>query len=541
MSLAFVGITLNIRNNRTYPIRINVLGSPFNPLDTANATTEYRWDITAFAPSNDDVLTLEYKPVGAAVFSTFTYQIYNTNTEALISALDSLGIGYFQSYTELGQLYLSTYNDNYVFGLLTITNNGTPATSTTTTSTTAAPTTSTTSTTTAAPTTSTTSTTTAAPTSTTTTSTTAAPTSTTTTTTAAPTSTTTTTTTVASYTYALGVDGVSGNGACLDFTISPVNYYSASIGLNNGVVLYQDPALSTLVPDNYYSDGVQNWLVTGGNGTLTAETLCSITTTTTSTTTAAPTTTTSTTTAAPTSTTTTTTTATPTSTTTTTTTSATPTFVWNTNSAAVSAGAACSATKDVYLWTFGNAWGAGIVYYAGTALAPLAPLQVYLGGDFFYENGGVVINIDDNGVSSNLQPCPATTSTTTSTTTAAPTSTTTTSTTAAVGGFTISNPSGSGQIDNVTTTGGASFYVINSGSFPVTTGASVVAGLASLTGDPVIVDISSYTLNSCLSLYINGIFNDSITVTASGTYTFTNKTFSTSDTVLLEYVSGICI
>ena len=419
MSIAFVGITLNIRNNRTYPIRINVLGSPFNPLDTANATTEYRWDITAFTPSNDDVLTLEYKPVGAAVFSTFTYQIYNTNTEALISALDSLGIGYFQSYTELGQLYLSTYNDNYVFGLLTITNNGTPATSTTTTSTTAAPTTSTTSTTTAAPTTSTTtSTTTEAPTtstttstttaanfsdtigfggapedacgflasgsvtgdnpdfcscttftgaifsaaatgtwyvsfggnvvsvsvingnpvatvtsactlcssitSTTTTTTTEAPTTTTTsTTTAAPTSTTTTTTTAAFFTYALGVDGVSGNGACLDFTIAPVNYYSASASLADGVVLYQDPALSTLVPDNYYSDGVQNWLVTSGNGTLTSETLCSITTTTTSTTTAAPTsTTTTTTTEAPTTTTTSTTTAAPTTSTTTSTTTA---------------------------------------------------------------------------------------------------------------------------------------------------------------------------------------------------------------------------
>ena len=310
MSLACVSITLNIRNNKTYPIRINVLGSPYNPLDTTNAKTEYRWDITAFTPSNDDTLTLEYKQYGAAVFSTYTSQIYNTNIDGIIAALDGLGIGYFQSYTELGQLYLSTFNDTVEFGLLTISNNGAPATSTTTSTTTAPPTTSTTSsTTTAAPTTSTTSTTTAAPT-----------TSTTSTTTAAPTSTTTTSTT------------------------------------------------------------------------------------------AAPTT----------------------------------------------------------------------------------------------------------------------------------TSSTTTSTTAAVGGFTISNPSGSGQIDNVTTTGGASFYVINAGSFPVTTGGSVVAGLASLTGDPVIVDISNYTLNSCLSLYINGIFNESITVTGSGTYTFTNKTFSTSDTVLLEYVSGSC-
>jgi len=43
--LAEVGLTLNIRNNRTYPIQISVLGGPVNPLDTANATTEYRWDV----------------------------------------------------------------------------------------------------------------------------------------------------------------------------------------------------------------------------------------------------------------------------------------------------------------------------------------------------------------------------------------------------------------------------------------------------------------------------------------------------------------
>jgi hypothetical protein len=90
--------------------------------------------------------------------------------------------------------------------------------------------------------------------------------------------------------------------------------------LVNGVILYQDPALTTLVPDNYYSDGIQNWLVASGNGTLTTETLCSLTTTTTSTTTAAPTSTTTTsTTAAPTT----------TSTTTSTTTAAANIFIQN--------------------------------------------------------------------------------------------------------------------------------------------------------------------------------------------------------------------
>ena len=418
MSLAFVGITLNIRNNRTYPIRINVLGGPYNPLDTANAKTEYRWDITAFTPSNDDVLTLEYKPVGAAVFSTYTYQIYNTNTEALISALDSLGIGYFQSYTELGQLYLSTYNDDYVFGLLTITNNGTPATSTTTTTTTSAPTSTTTSTTTAAPTTSTTTTTTtAAPTSTTTTSTTAAPTTTTSTTTAAPTSTTTTTTTAAFFTYSLGVDGISGNGACLDFTIAPINYYSASASLVNGVVLYQDPALTTLVPDNYYADGIQNWLVTSGNGTLTAETLCSITTTTTSTTTAAPTTST---------------------TTTTTTTSISFGIGYNTfnggnsYSGYASNGLACAAGGSSPIVTvYTNTIIAdGVILYLDSSLTqPISST-----GGFYWASGGIGIydyfTIGVSGEVVGLTSCTVPT-TTTSTTTAAPTSTTTTTTTAA--------------------------------------------------------------------------------------------------------------
>ena len=151
MSLSVVSITLNIRNNRTYPQRINVLGSPVNPLDTANALTEYRWDITAYAPSSSDTLTLEYKPLGASVFSTFTYQVANADGNALVAALNNLGIGYFNYYIELGQTYLSTNNDDYVFGNLTINSNVPPSpttTSTTTTTTTAAPTTTTSTTTT---------------------------------------------------------------------------------------------------------------------------------------------------------------------------------------------------------------------------------------------------------------------------------------------------------------------------------------------------------------------------------------------------------
>ena len=307
MSLSVVSITLNIRNNRTYPQRINVLGSPVNPLDTANALTEYRWDITAFTPSSSDTLTLDYKPLGASVFSTYTYQLSNPNGEALVAALNGLGIGYFSYYTELGQTYLSTNNDDYVFGNLTINSNApvTPTTSTTSTTTTAAPTTTT---------------------STTSTTTTAAPTTTT--------STTTTTTTGAPVQFFLGYSVVDGDSAC---STGAGIYYAASgtVTLQNGTIIYADTfvPLTTPAPVGYYSDGTNWWYVSGVvAGELTSETLCfsgTTTTSTTTTTTAAPTTSTTstTTTAAPTSTTSTTstTTAAPTTSTTSTTTTEAPT------------------------------------------------------------------------------------------------------------------------------------------------------------------------------------------------------------------------
>ena len=126
---------------------------------------------------------------------------------------------------------------------------------------------------------------------------------------------------------------------------------------------------------------------------------------------------------------------------------------------------------------------------------------------------------------------------TTTTTTAA---TTTTTTAAPAGSFTVKNTSGSGQIDDVVTTGGAAFFFFNFGTFPVTIGQQADGGGASLTSAPIFVDVSNYLSTSCLSLYINGGLSGQLEVSANGTYTFTNKTFTSSDVVLIEYVSGVC-
>ena len=49
MPLAELNITLTITNNRDYPQDISVMGNPSNLLDTSNAKTEYRYDITGFS------------------------------------------------------------------------------------------------------------------------------------------------------------------------------------------------------------------------------------------------------------------------------------------------------------------------------------------------------------------------------------------------------------------------------------------------------------------------------------------------------------
>jgi hypothetical protein len=209
-------ISLNIRNNRNYAQTFNGMGGSVNPLDTSNATTEYRYNITTFNFTDENSITIYYKSVGQSVFSSFTAELPSQNPEGLVIALNGLGIGFFNTYVELGQTYLGTYNENYIFGSLDVYNSSVPTTTTTSTSTTTTTifvptttTTSTTSTTTSlAPTTSTTSTTTSlAPTttSTTTTTTSLAPTTTSTTTSttteaATTTSTTTSTTTEAATT-----------------------------------------------------------------------------------------------------------------------------------------------------------------------------------------------------------------------------------------------------------------------------------------------------------------------------------------------------
>ena len=361
MPLQGLDISLNVRNNTNYPQQINVMGNPSNLLDTANATTEYRYDLTGFTITNETSISIPYRRIGDPTFFTFTFDLEGTQLNSIVIALNNLGIGYFNLYDELGNTYIGTYNQQYEFGNLNV-YNSTPTTTTTTTTTTIPPTTTTT----------------------------------TTTTTLAPTTTTTTTTTtlVPSTAFNLQLSLISQSNACATYPSSLVTYF-ATFGstLINGTILYTDNTLTTPIANGYYSNGTNSWLTAGGNGILANQSACIIPTTTTTTTT---------------------TTLAPTTTTTTTTTTLPASTAFNLQPSAIDQADACTNYPSglvTYFATFGSTLVNGTILYTNNTLTiPIA--------DGYYSNGtNSWLTSGGNGILASQSACIPPTSTTTTTTT----------------------------------------------------------------------------------------------------------------------------
>ena len=115
-----VDLSLNIQNNVNYPVQINVLGNPYNLLDTSNATTEYRWDFTSFTFTNQNQIIIQYKLNSETSFTTYSGQLGNQTLQAIVDVLNNLNIGYFNLYTQGLNTYIGTYNDNYTFGQMNV-------------------------------------------------------------------------------------------------------------------------------------------------------------------------------------------------------------------------------------------------------------------------------------------------------------------------------------------------------------------------------------------------------------------------------------
>jgi hypothetical protein len=92
-----------------------------------------------------------------------------------------------------------------------------------------------------------------------------------------PTSTVTPTPSIGYYTYSLGYDASSASTACSNYFSSPILVYApliGGVGPNVGETLYSDTATTTPVSNGNYSNGVDNFVVTGGSGLISSRANC---------------------------------------------------------------------------------------------------------------------------------------------------------------------------------------------------------------------------------------------------------------------------
>jgi hypothetical protein len=114
-------ITILIKSNRGYVQGFNAMGSPYNGNDNANANQEYRYNFTGYVfNTSNSTLTIQVKGIGASQFTTFSTPFNGNTVQSVAQTLNTLSIGIFNTYTDLGQTYVSTHNDDNVYGDLTI-------------------------------------------------------------------------------------------------------------------------------------------------------------------------------------------------------------------------------------------------------------------------------------------------------------------------------------------------------------------------------------------------------------------------------------
>jgi hypothetical protein len=127
MPLAELNITLSITNNRDYTQSTSVMGNETNLLDTSNARTEYRYDITGFTFTDENTVSIQYRATGSSEpYNLFTSELAGFDNQAIVDSLNLLGIGFFNLYTELGETYIGTYNETTEFADLNVFNTPIP-------------------------------------------------------------------------------------------------------------------------------------------------------------------------------------------------------------------------------------------------------------------------------------------------------------------------------------------------------------------------------------------------------------------------------
>jgi hypothetical protein len=120
-------VTFNIQNTTNGTIPVSILGNNADPMDNANATTRYFWNISSLTITNEQSIYIEYKTVGQPSFSTLTTNFSGNSIQNVVDALNTLNIGSFFITTSGASTFINNYNNNLVFGILSIYSSNTTA------------------------------------------------------------------------------------------------------------------------------------------------------------------------------------------------------------------------------------------------------------------------------------------------------------------------------------------------------------------------------------------------------------------------------
>lgn len=119
-------ISINLENTTTAVIDVSIMGNPTDLADVCNATTEYRWNVTGITFSTENRVSVQYRASNIVDFTLFTAVLQEQSVNGVVSALNTLGIGSFFTYTSGGNTYISNYDNQYVFGVINIFQQGIP-------------------------------------------------------------------------------------------------------------------------------------------------------------------------------------------------------------------------------------------------------------------------------------------------------------------------------------------------------------------------------------------------------------------------------
>jgi hypothetical protein len=115
-------ISFNITNNTNGTVPISILGNNADAMDTSNATTQYQWNLTGFTITNENTISIQYKPSGTSIFLVAQLSFSGTTLQSVCDTLNTLDFGFFFITTSGGSTFINNYNDNITFADLQIYN-----------------------------------------------------------------------------------------------------------------------------------------------------------------------------------------------------------------------------------------------------------------------------------------------------------------------------------------------------------------------------------------------------------------------------------